>query len=77
MSPIQVLDPRLLLGVRQLKALLDARGVGYAGCVEKHELAELVENSGKIIYLQGRGVFSTTEEYCLAQTFVGSFLLTH
>jgi len=37
-----------VLGVRQLKALLDTRGVGYAGCVEKHELAELVYNSGKL-----------------------------
>jgi hypothetical protein len=46
LAPNQEVDPRLVLGVRQLKALLDTRGVGYAGCVEKHELAELVYNSG-------------------------------
>jgi hypothetical protein len=53
LTPNQEVDPRLVLGVRQLKALLDTRGVGYAGCVEKHELAELVYNSGKYkIYIK-------------------------
>ncbi|XP_059482487.1 E3 ubiquitin-protein ligase RNF103-like isoform X2 [Neocloeon triangulifer] len=50
LAPNQEVDPRLVLGVRQLKALLDTRGVGYAGCVEKHELAELVYNSGQVVH---------------------------
>lgn len=41
-----IVDP-LLLSVRQLKHLLENRGVSYAGYVEKKELAQLVEASGK------------------------------
>lgn len=44
-SSTQIADP-LLLSVRQLKQLLDNRGVSYTGYVEKKELAELVEASG-------------------------------
>ncbi|KDR08621.1 RING finger protein 103 [Zootermopsis nevadensis] len=45
-SSTQIVDP-LLLSVRQLKHLLENRGVSYAGYVEKKELAELVEASDK------------------------------
>lgn len=45
-SSTQIVDP-LLLSVRQLKLLLENRGVSYAGYVEKKELAQLVEASGK------------------------------
>jgi hypothetical protein len=44
-SSTQIVDP-LLLSVRQLKHLLENRGVSYAGYVEKKELAQLVEASG-------------------------------
>lgn len=44
-SSTQIVDP-LLLSVRQLKQLLENRGVSYTGYVEKKELAELVEASG-------------------------------
>jgi hypothetical protein len=38
-------DP-LRLSVRQLKQLLENRGVSYAGYVEKKDLVQLVEASG-------------------------------
>ena len=41
----QLIDP-LSLGVREMKLLLDKRGVSYAGVVEKPEITELVETSG-------------------------------
>jgi len=44
-SSTQIVDP-LLLSVRQLKQLLENRGVSYAGYVEKKDLAQLVEASG-------------------------------
>lgn len=45
-APTDIVDP-LLLSVRQLKQLLEVRGVSYTGCYEKIELAQLVESSGK------------------------------
>ena len=42
----RLLDP-VSLSVRKLKLLLDQRGVSYAGVVEKQELTELIESSGK------------------------------
>lgn len=47
-SSTQIVDP-LLLSVRQLKHLLENRGVSYAGYVEKKELAELVEASAVVV----------------------------
>jgi len=44
-SSTQIVDP-LLLSVRQLKQLLEIRGVSYAGYVEKKDLAQLIEASG-------------------------------
>lgn len=44
-SSTVIVDP-LLLSVRQLKQLLENRGVSYAGYVEKKDLAHLVEASG-------------------------------
>lgn len=41
-----LLDP-VSLSVRKLKILLDQRGVSYAGVVEKKELTELVDASGR------------------------------
>jgi len=43
--PTEVVDP-LLLSVKQLKLLLDNRGVNYTGLLEKTELAQLVSDSG-------------------------------
>jgi len=43
--PSRLLDP-VSLSVRRLKALLDQRGVSYTGIVERHELTELVQQSG-------------------------------
>lgn len=44
-SSTQLVDP-LRLSVRQLKQLLENRGVSYAGYVEKKDLVQLVEASG-------------------------------
>lgn len=41
----QLLNP-FALSVRKLKAILEQRGVSYNGCVEKKELADLVEACG-------------------------------
>lgn len=49
-SSTHVVDP-LMLSVRQLKQLLEIRGISYTGYVEKKELAELVEASGKWRYI--------------------------
>ncbi|KAG8232852.1 hypothetical protein J437_LFUL012656, partial [Ladona fulva] len=57
-SSTEVVDP-LLLSVRQLKHLLEVRGVSYTGCVEKHELASLVEASGDVT--QGEVVDTSME----------------
>lgn len=46
--PSRLLDP-VSLSVRRLKALLDQRGVSYTGVVERHELTELVQQSGDVI----------------------------
>jgi len=43
--PSRLLDP-VSLSVQRLKALLDQRGVSYTGIVERHELTELVQQSG-------------------------------
>ena len=42
-----LLDP-MTLSVLKLKALLEQRGISYDNVVEKSELTELVEASGKI-----------------------------
>ncbi|PSN35060.1 E3 ubiquitin-protein ligase [Blattella germanica] len=47
-SSTQIVDP-LLLSVRQLKNLLENRGVSYAGYVEKKELVQLVEASAIVV----------------------------
>lgn len=44
----QIVNP-LLLSVRQLKQLLEVRGVSYTGYVEKKELAQLVEDSADVV----------------------------
>ena len=55
-SPTVIVDP-IVLSVRQLKQLLEVRGVSYTGYVERQELAHLVKASGnfsfhaKVIYL--------------------------
>jgi E3 ubiquitin-protein ligase RNF103 len=41
----RLLDP-ISLSVHRLKLLLDQRGIGYHGVVEKKELSELLENTG-------------------------------
>lgn len=43
----QLVDP-FLLSVRQLKQLLETRGVSHTGYIEKHELAQLVQDSGTL-----------------------------
>lgn len=43
----RLLDP-MTLSVKKLKALLEQRGVGYAGLVEKKELTGLVEATGVV-----------------------------
>ena len=50
----RLLDP-VSLSVRKLKILLDQRGVSYAGVVEKQELTELVDASGKLAICQNFG----------------------
>ena len=45
-SPTQIVDP-LLLSIRQLKYLLEIRGISNIGYLEKKELAHLVATSGK------------------------------
>lgn len=47
----RILDP-VSLSVKKLKLLLDQRGVSYAGVVEKQELTELIENSGKYFVIK-------------------------
>lgn len=48
MPSTQIVDP-LLLSVRQLKQLLENRGVSYTGYVEKKELAQLAEETAHIV----------------------------
>ncbi|XP_046385608.1 E3 ubiquitin-protein ligase RNF103-like [Ischnura elegans] len=57
-SSTEIVDP-LLLSVRQLKHLLEVRGVSYNGCVEKHELASLVDASADVT--QGEAAESIIE----------------
>lgn len=45
-STFAALDP-LTLSVKKLKQILDSRGISYSGVVEKPELIELVESSGR------------------------------
>nr|CAD7423884.1 unnamed protein product [Timema monikensis] len=47
-SSIETVDP-FILSVRQLKLLLETRGVSYTGYIEKKELVQLVEDSGECI----------------------------
>lgn len=42
----KLLDP-MTMSVMKLKALLDQRGISYEGAIEKQELVDLVESSGK------------------------------
>lgn len=46
----RLLDP-MTLSVKKLKALLEQRGVGYEGIVEKKELTGLVEATGRFSFL--------------------------
>lgn len=46
LSPIQVVNP-LLLKVRQIKLLLDSRGVSYTEYFEKNELVQVLQDSGE------------------------------
>ncbi|GLH07421.1 E3 ubiquitin-protein ligase RNF181 homolog [Gryllus bimaculatus] len=48
MPSTQIVDP-LLLSVRQLKQLLENRGVSYTGYIEKKELAQLAEETAHIV----------------------------
>lgn len=49
----RLLDP-MTLSVLKLKTLLEQRGVSYEGVVEKPELSELVDTTGKNINSQRR-----------------------
>ncbi|XP_054263281.1 E3 ubiquitin-protein ligase RNF103-like [Macrosteles quadrilineatus] len=46
-TPTDMVDP-LLLSVRQLKLLLEIRGISYTGYYEKRELAHLVESTADV-----------------------------
>lgn len=48
-SPTVIVDP-IVLSVRQLKQLLEIRGVSYTGYVEKQELVHLVKSSGNFSF---------------------------
>lgn len=48
-SPTVIVDP-IVLSVRQLKQLLEIRGVSYTGYVEKQELAHLVKASADVVH---------------------------
>nr|CAD7392522.1 unnamed protein product [Timema cristinae] len=47
-SSIETVDP-FILSVRQLKLLLETRGVSYTGYIEKKELVQLVEDSASVV----------------------------
>uniref|UniRef100_A0A1B6CX40 Uncharacterized protein n=1 Tax=Clastoptera arizonana TaxID=38151 RepID=A0A1B6CX40_9HEMI len=47
-TPTAIVDP-IILSVRQLKLLLEHRGVSYTGYVEKKELVHLVEASADLV----------------------------
>ena len=49
LAPTQVVNP-LMLKVRQIKLLLDSRGVSYTEYFEKNELVQLLQDSGKIFF---------------------------
>ena len=49
----RLLDP-MTLSVLKLKTLLEQRGVSYDGVVEKPELSELVDATGKYIKIYTR-----------------------
>lgn len=49
----RLLDP-MTLSVLKLKTLLEQRGVSYEGVVEKPELSELVDTTGKYKHSQSR-----------------------
>lgn len=44
--PNDLVDP-IVLNVRQLKLLLDSRGISYTGVLEKQQLVELLNDSGE------------------------------
>ncbi|XP_034235362.1 E3 ubiquitin-protein ligase RNF103-like [Thrips palmi] len=48
LSPIQVVNP-LLLKVRQIKLLLDSRGVSYTEYFEKNELVQVLQDSAEVM----------------------------
>ncbi|KAG8310450.1 hypothetical protein J6590_063824 [Homalodisca vitripennis] len=49
-----LVDP-IMLSVRQLKQLLELRGVSYTGYYEKRELAQLVQSSAPASDISDRG----------------------
>lgn len=49
LAPTQVVNP-FLLKVRQIKLLLDSRGVSYTEYFEKNELVQLLQDSGEFYY---------------------------
>lgn len=44
----QLVDP-VTLSFKKLKTILEGRGLGYSGLVEKRDVRELVENSGNLV----------------------------
>lgn len=46
MFATQLVDP-VTLSYKKLKTILECRGLGYSGLVEKKDVSELVEKSGK------------------------------
>lgn len=48
LSPVQVVNP-LLLKVRQIKLLLDSRGVSYTEYFEKNELVQVLQDSAEVM----------------------------
>lgn len=60
----QLVDP-FLLSVRQLKQLLETRGVSHTGYIEKQELAQLVQDSGMMVFILCDSVCFTFYSYAL------------
>ncbi|KAL1460999.1 hypothetical protein WDU94_012932 [Cyamophila willieti] len=46
--PNSLVDP-IVLNVRQLKQLLDSRGISYTGVLEKQQLVEILNDSGHVV----------------------------
>lgn len=54
----QLVDP-VALSFQKLKTILECRGLGYSGLLEKKDVRELVEKSGKyILHLKTLSPFS-------------------